>query len=515
MYQKVIRFWPVIVICLLAFILRVIKLEELFYFTYDEEIPAFVARRLIETHHIPLIGGVTPFGFHLGPYFYWLYALILALGNLNPIAWGWAAALISVITTLLMYVAGRQLSSKRVGITAAILWATFYLANVYDRHLWALYWGPLTSLVTIICLQKIIKRNYNWSVLLALTLALSIHADPSNLIFIGLTVLTFVYFKIPNPFKKILLISLFLLISILPLIVFDLRHNAANIRPVGEFLKKGENTPTLSTDKFRQNSLLFGRTATRLVYTYGDNEISKQYSYCKNIIAEKYQKIPRYLVLFSLLAIAAFIFWAMFLTSRTMPKLIAILISLYYVGIQLYGTILRGDIFEHYLTGIFPSLLLIFALLISALPKKLWLTAVAIFVTLNLIKLYQTQNSQGLTAKRQAIEWTMQQVGDKPFSLESLSTCWYYNGYRYLFGVFGTEPIKSYVDPNLGYLYEDTPIWSEHPEIVVTFVIHDFASETDAFYNRYAKLKSHEIKSNLFGNIETIILDNKSAWFDR
>ena len=75
MIHKLLKFWPIILLIVITFILRAVNLEELFYFTYDESIPAFVGRRLILWHHIPLIGGVTPFNFHLGPYFYWFYSL--------------------------------------------------------------------------------------------------------------------------------------------------------------------------------------------------------------------------------------------------------------------------------------------------------------------------------------------------------------------------------------------------------------------------------------------------------
>ena len=109
----------------------------------------------------------------------------------------------------------------------------------------------------------------------------------------------------------------------------------------------------------------------------------------------------------------------------------------------------------------------------------------------------------------------MQQIGDKPFSLDSLSTCWKYSGYRYLFAIFGREPVKSYVDPNLAYLYGTTPVAEKHPPTVVTFVINDFVPETEQFYKRYALLKSHEIKSSIFGVIEVIIMDNSSGWFDK
>src|SRR3989338_9191856 len=208
--MKLLKYWPVYILLLFTFLLRIFKIEDLFYFTYDESIPAFVGRRLILWGHIPLIGGVTPFNFHLAPYFYWLLSLILIIGKLNPIAWGWAGAIIAMFTTLMMYLVGKTFANYKVGFLAAAFWAFSYLANIYDRHLWALYWGPLVSLLVVFSLFKIIKgqekfvlgpqtksRTANYVYLLGLVIALAIHADPSNLVFLLLAVVIWIIYKLP------------------------------------------------------------------------------------------------------------------------------------------------------------------------------------------------------------------------------------------------------------------------------------------------------------------------------
>src|SRR3990170_7494752 len=182
--RQIKSFWPIILLLILSFLLRIYKLEELFYFSYDEEIPAFVSRKLIEFGDISLLGGVTPFGYHLAPYFYWFLAGLLFLGNLSPIIWGWAGAFLSIATTFMMLLVGKTFFNKKVGFLAASLWTFSYLANVYDRHLWALYWGPLISLTVIYSLYKIVKGNQNFTYLLGAVLALAVHVDPSNLIFV-------------------------------------------------------------------------------------------------------------------------------------------------------------------------------------------------------------------------------------------------------------------------------------------------------------------------------------------
>ncbi|MEK9147225.1 MAG: hypothetical protein AAB639_03445 [Patescibacteria group bacterium] len=517
MIKRFANLWPLALLLLATFITRIVKLEDLFYFTYDESVFAFVGRRMALWHHIPLIGGATPLGVHVAPYFYWFFALTLIVGKLNPLFWGYIAAALAVATTFMMYKVGILIDSKKVGITAAILWAFSYMANVYDRHFWGLTFGPLFSLLVIYSLYKIKRGNQKFIYVLGLILAFVIHADLSYYVFLVLAVVAWIIFKLPLN-KKTLVALAIILSSFIPLVIFDLRHNFANTKPVLEFIQAGRNNPGFESQKFIDNSLLFPRTLTRLVYTFGDNQIAKQYSYCVSYVLEKFRAIPWYLVVLSSVILIAFVIKHLrgspVNSARVGFRLIALLLVLYFFGIQLYGTIFRADIFEHYITGILAAFLLILAKVVSYLPKNLWLVFLAIFVTVNLYKLLNTQNSQGLETKRLAIEYTMQQVGGKPFSLDSLSTCWKYNGYRYLFTVFGREPVKSYVDPSFAYLYGTTPVAEKHPATVVAFVVHDFAPETEEFYRRYALLKSHEIKSTIFGVVEVIIMDNSTGWFD-
>jgi hypothetical protein len=505
--------WLLFSLLVLTFILRIINLNQLFYFTYDEEVPAFVGRRLVLYHHIPLIGGVTPFGVHLAPYFYWLLSVVLWIGRLNPVAWGYAGALIAVVTTGLMYLVGQELSSKKLGLIAATLWTFSYLAIVSDRHFWALYWGPLSVLVTIFCLLKIIKGKEKFVYLLAVSLAFFIHTDLSNYMSLLLAVLAWIVFRIP--FKKSTVLAILIIVlSFLPLIVFDLRHDFANTAPALKALTNDSKKTASVVDTAGENIMIFPQTFTRAIYTFGDDEIAKQYSYCQDFIAEKFQEIPTFFIELSSLIILGFIIWSFRARKKEKWRLVTFIILLYFFGLNIYGLVLHSPIYEHYITGLFPAFLLIFAKIIDSLPKKIWFLVLLIFIVFNGVKLLGTRNSQGLLYKEEAISYTMQQVGDQPFSLDSLSTCWKYSGYRYLFAVFGREPVKSYVDPSLAYLYGPAPVADKHPATVVSFITHDFVPETPDFYQRYSLLKSHTKNSASFGNIEVLIIDNKDGWFN-
>ncbi len=506
-----IRNWAIILIGLSAFTLRVWNLSDLFYFSYDEEIPAFVARRLIIWHHLPLIGGVTPFGFHLAPYSYWLMSILLFVGNQNPVVWGIFGAIGAIFTTFLVYLVGKSFISKRLGYYAATIWAFSFLANVYDRHLWALYWGPITALVTIFSLFKIIKGHYKFIYILGLTFAFAIHTDLSNYVFVLFTALVFIIYKIPLK-RDFFIASGIVLLSFLPLVFFDLRHNFANSAPALSQLTAG-GQKNFKPYRIIDSTLLFPKTMSRLIYVFGDNEIAKNYSYCSIHIEEKYQNIPPLVVAFCALLILTSLVW-IFKKKNTGWMLISGLILIYFVSIEIYVIVLKGEIFEHYLSGILPLLALILAWFINLMPQKIGLVVLGIFLIINLQKLSVAHSGLGLTAKKEAIQYTMDNIGTSNFSLDSLSSCQKYAGYRYLFAAFGKEPVKSFVDPNLAYLYGITPVAEKHPPIVVSFILEGYVPETESFYQRLKMLKSHQIKSARFGDIEVLILDNSSGWFE-
>lgn len=514
MIRKIASHWPLALLLTFSFLIRIYKLQALFYFTYDEEIPAFVGRRLMLWHHIPLIGGVTPFHFHLGPYFYWFYSFLLFFSKLDPLIWGYAGAAMGIGTTFLVFKLSKEIGGKRLAFTAATFWTFSTLANLYDRHLWALYWGPLISLITIYSINKIIQGKNKFIYLLGFTLALSIHADLSNLIFYGLTLVAWLIFKFPRK-RHFIIAFCFIPLLILPLIIFDIRHNFANTQHIADYLSDSKNIKSTSAinERFINSSLIFPKAFTRLVYKFGDDEVAKQYSYCSAFIGEKYKAIPPIVLFLSLIILTAFAFNAFRKKESTVEKLMAITLILYFLALNLYGTIMRGDVFEHYITGLFPLFIIIFAFFVSKLPRYVWIAVIALFVICNLYKLSQARNSHGLIYKKEAILFTEEAVGRNDFSLESLSTCWRYSGYRYLFAAYGREPTKSFVDPNLSYLYGGTPVADKNPPIVTTFVTHDFLGETDDFYKKYGLYKSHEIKNAIFGNIEVIIMDNSTGWF--
>ena len=127
-----------ILITVLGLFLRLFNLSSWFYFTHDEETIIWRVMPFIRDYNPFLLGGVTPFHVHLGPWFYYLSALVLKISRLNPLGWGATAALLSVMAMWLTFYVGKVFFNRRVGLIALLLYATSFLMIAFDRHWWPL-----------------------------------------------------------------------------------------------------------------------------------------------------------------------------------------------------------------------------------------------------------------------------------------------------------------------------------------------------------------------------------------
>lgn len=473
----------VILITLLGFFLRIINLPEWFYFTHDEETIAWRVMPLLRDANPFLLGGVTPFHVHLGPWFYYLSALILKFSHLDPLGWGIAAAVFSLLTMGLMFYVAKLLFNHRVGMIALLLYATSFLMIAFERHWWPLYFGPLLSLIVLICLYQLIKGKSIFVISLGLVLAFGFHTDPSNWGLLLLTAVTWIKFK-PKIIKKHLNIAILIfLISFLPLIIFDIKHQGVNLAGVKQYFSETQPHQSWSLSRFWEVLLYLPRGLSRLIYA-STSDLTSIYTYCRQLPDHTMAIIVT--VIF--LGLFTFIAW----TRRHQPAywLLGSYFFLLLIGLNLYGNFFNSDLFDHYLSTLFPVFFLILAWFIN----RFW-PSIVVFVAINLYLFSRTTTQDSFLLKRQAAAWTIEQVSDEPFALDSLSSCFRYNGTRYLFTLAGKEPAKSFVDSNFSWLYHTLPATSYVPNKVI-FVHADYTGS----------LPNNIIASQTFGSWKVLII---------
>lgn len=495
-----------------GFFLRIWKLEEFFVFGFDEEVIAFRAKQLIVNHKPFLIGGVTPFRIHLGPLFYYFSSLLLIWPwKLNPLSWGVWAAIIASGVIFLIYQVGKNLFNSRVGLLAAFFQAFSFYQILHDRHYWPLFLNPLFSLLVILSLWKIIKKKINWIFVLSLILSFAWQTDPTNLPLFILVIISWWLFSLPLLNKKVILAGLLFLLSFLPLIIFDIRHQGANIKGLWQFQEVSKETINFSVQKLVTTFVYLPQGLAKLLYSAGQERVSYQRFLINNI------KASSIFFIFLTVLILIFIFKKSLKKGRSEAStlLLSLLFLITFMGIIFYGSFIGFDLWNHYLSVLFPIFFLSLALAADHIWKSHWYVFLPlfliIFISLNLRKLSLYNLSYNFKNKQAAVSWTKDTLKEEKFALESLSRDFRFNGIRYLFYLAGKEPEISFVDPPLFWLY-DQETATYYPEKFVVFVSRDFkeGSPEDQLYQEYLK---KSLKNKIFEDIEVLIIDNEKQQF--
>ena len=521
------------IIVIIGLALRLVNLRSWLHFEMDEEVIAWKLRPFLQEGKPFLIGGGTPFGFHLGPAFYYLSAIPLFFSRLDPIGWGVAAAILGVMTIWLMWLVGRNLYGRRVGLMAALFWATSFTAVMSDRHWWPLVLDPILSLLAILVMLKIsrsprrpprrISRNdvIVWWMFLGLVLAFAWQADLTVLpLFLAVGVVAVLNFR--RQWKGILITAGILTVSFLPLVFFELRHPGQNLSKLFsyEFLKRSDPAATgsdLMTKPLAETIIFISTGLSRLLFpiSHLDGNLLKFYTWCREIADGRVGGQPWWatglagLILFIPFVSMKFAkhrrYREVSQTSQPADQILRIVILSGVGGIFLFK-LMGGNLYDFYLSVLYPVVLILAARAVYFIWRK-WgkiaaIVGLGVIVGLNLATIIRVYHPQSLLVKQQAVAWAISQVGKKDFELDSLSGCSRYNGVRYLFFLENMEPVKSFVDQDLSWLY---PSYDEQsrPEYLVTFATPSDLTGKDR--KRYNQLQTSSIAAKHFGDLEVLI----------
>lgn len=490
---------------LIALLLRTVHLSEWFYFMFDEEVISYVARRMVVNHHFPLIGGITPLRFHLGPLYYYFSTFWLWVGNMHPVyGWGILSAFLTAATVVLIGVLGTLLYNRRVGLFACLFAATSYLVILLDRHYWPLTLNPLLTSMVLICLIRL-KQQRSWYIWpLTAGLIFSSHMDPSAFVLILLTLFVWWKVRLPIAESKGKAIVVLLLLSVVPLVAFELRHDFYNTKQLLSFFAEPKNSFSFRTHQFTETLLLFPRVFARIIWPFEPHEVTAQLTFCKELIQQRYAAVG----LWVWPSAAVLLLWvgSLWRKRRDFGAFLTLsLLAIVFVGINVYSNLFNADLYEQYLTPILP----VFFVGLGKAAAYLWernkwvtLFVIAQLVTANLTALFLGTNRFGWEAKWQATQFALETVGGQPFALEALGRCHRFGGFRYLFTLAGKEPAWSYVDGELGYLYGKK--LTDPPPLWVVMVAPEKGEGGD-FMDQYNHYKRHEQVSKRFGDIEVIV----------
>ncbi|MBI3103829.1 hypothetical protein HYZ05_02730 [Candidatus Daviesbacteria bacterium] len=444
MTRKIIFFLGLIV--LLSAFLRFYHLGNNYIFGFDEEYQATYAMTLVKDIHPIWIGVSASFlDYYLGPYFTYFSAFWLMLSQGDPLMTAYVAATAGVITTIVIFFVGWKFFNLTAGVVSSLLYGGLSLIVFYDQKYWNPMFVPLIVLLMFTSLL-LIKRSPWWWLLYSATVGAIFETDlaPLPLVLIG------VWYFIKGKYflnKRLTLgcLAVFLLFY-WPLLVFDYHHNFSNLTVLARYSQQAKQ----SGAKFDPKSKLMSVADTMGRFWYlkpGAPNADEL-----NIFCNSQRTYPSPWVS----GISAILLLYFISTSiKTGKRAHKMLVYFLVVSLGFY-LIYTGGSFEYYLHGFITLFTLTVGILVSQLNKKLQpaaLILVAVILVLGFNTVLNSSDKYSLAPKKKLIAEVMSVVGPNSFSIDQMGTCHIYEGWRYLFKIYGKTPSMSFTDQNFAWLY--------------------------------------------------------------
>lgn len=457
------KYYSIIIlgICLLAFVLRVWNTENQYVFTTDEEYQATYANTLIKDFHPIWIGvSAAHTGVYLGPWFTYLTAGILALSGGDPIGTIYFTAILGAICTFLVFLLGKLIYNEKVGIFSALLYTTLPLVVFSDQRYWNPTLLPLLSLLMILSLIKI-KDSGWWMIIFsgAYATVFSSHLSLVPVLLVLFIVSIWNRKKIKLAQVITALVIFFVIYS--PLIVFDFVHNFSNIKVFTRFDQLQSSQSTQIDPIFHTKSLI--NTLGRLWYLKPSGDpVDEVLSWCSTISSKALTSdlnnfVNRTNGSIIIGSLTGFILIYTFVTSLKKKDKSQLIVSSTVLLISLTFIFFPGDALEYYLVGLYPLIILVIvSFVFNYFYKKGSLTIPILLLCLSLYSAFLSSSSTSkfsLSEKKKLIKQVIEYINSNDFELQTSGMCHKYEGWRYLFSVYGYKPQKAYTDASLGWLY--------------------------------------------------------------
>lgn len=456
------KFIILILILILAAFLRFNSLSEIYVFNFDEEYQATYARTLVKDPHPIWIGVSASFlDFYLGPYFTYFTAILLAFSHGDPMITAYFASSLGVLTTAAFFLIGFRIFNFTVGVISSLLYASLPLFVFFDQKYWNTMFTPLITLLLFITAILVKKSIWWWVLYVALFGAiLQTHLEPAPLLLIGMW--QFIKGKYWKKVKLVLVCLVIFMLFYWPLLVFDYFHNFSNITIFSRFIQ-GVRKSEVSFNPTAKFKTLFDSMG-RYWYLKSGNPNADEINFgCTSLsVKEELKFIDQYAQRTYapswLSAITLVIFLLYLGISFKSKKQEYKLLGIFLVVALLAFMAFPGGSSEYYALSTLVLFTFVPGILIYKAPPRLkpYLTILIILVVILGVKtVLKTSDEFSLGPKKRLVSKVMEVIKNDTFSIEGRGVCHDYEGWRYLFKVYGRVPNQSYTDKNLGWLYPE------------------------------------------------------------
>ncbi|MFA7301144.1 MAG: glycosyltransferase family 39 protein [Candidatus Shapirobacteria bacterium] len=391
----------ILTIIVIAAFLRLYRIGDYMEFLGDQGRDVVIVKDFLKKGDLFFIGPVTSIGnMYLGPFYYYFIAPALLLANFSPIGPAIFVAILSILTTYLIYIFTKKYFDDKTGLIAALLFAISPVVIKYSNFSWNPNIMPLFALLFIYCLDQ---KKYIYATL-AFIMCLNSHYLALLLLFPAAYIILLDYkkFNIKNFVLPIIIFSL----SLIPQLLFDLKHNGQNIKALATFFIKRETTVSIiPTKALPLLPAMFNQVTTRLLAG----------------------KIENFGIVVSI------IFFALILLALYKIKNRFFYICLVWffsglIGLALY----KQHIYDHYFAFIYPVIFILLAITLSKLNKYLTIFIVVMLAGLSIYSnQFQWEPPKQLATTKSIDKSILDKSNNMPFNFSLLAKMNYDPGYLY------------------------------------------------------------------------------------
>ncbi len=431
-------------IILITIFFRFYRLDEYMTFLGDEGRDALVVKKILVDKDYPLLGPPTSVGnMYLGPLYYYMMSVPMAIFWLDPVGAAGMVALIGSLTVVLIYYLSRSWFGFLPAILASLTYSISPVNIIYSKSSWNPNPEPFFASLVILGLYKIHKTgDFRWFVLIGIAFAFAIQMHYLALLLLP-TIIVFYFYEASRKLPKK---SLFLGTSLgilsfiflmLPLVIFDFKYNFLNFRSLMNIIS-GKETPI---DKELASPII------RFLPIYSDNLIGRYIASGISFVIW---------VLSVIIAIPIFTNLYNFVRYKKINYPILLLscwLVFGLIGLSLY----RQAVYDHYLGFLNPTpyLLLGAFIFIIKKPFKFPFVVLAILVVgyISLINspLFIPPNNQYLKTKMIS-EYIFKKSKGEAFNFALIAERNYDSAYQFYLYKLGNPP-KHLSEANTGQLF--------------------------------------------------------------
>lgn len=499
-----------LIIALLVLAFRFARNDMLQFWSDDEEIHAAVVQRMIVTKRPTLVSPQPTLGTSIGSLFHMASVPLFLISNMDPEKILSLFSLTGLLTTLAIYVLGKEIGGKKLGIVASFLYATSFLAGLYDRRWWPITWTPLLSTVGLLSAIRLIKtRRHRYLLVLSAVSATALHGDPAMMLFGLFTIVIIAVYRIRLPIYILVISFLIFLIAASPIALFELRHPGTIVKPLFETLHRKQSAnihhsellPALTLTAETVRWLFFPKPTDHL------EPLLYPMPMTKNSMEEAAQ------IVLVALALGYFSLQA-YRSRKNDPELFILLLYIltFFLGLSIFTGIYRHEAQRVYVTLLFPAFFVIAAWILLRVTTRrnfLLVGILFIYLTVNTATLLKSRYKYPLSTRQDVVNTAIKKLRGKNFSLYVTGDPYLESGgFTRLFILAGAIPKKSFTDKTLGWWYRTHSLYltepTEEDQERIVIISPSIVS---------TKFSEDVLFDQSIDTIRLLILDNESGWF--